>query len=182
MPPGSVRRRTDIVYSRILVTLSAVFGAAQAHAVDWQWPAPEWAALAFEQAGVGLGADGAESRYVIAAHVNPSILFGDFDGDHRTDVAVLVRDSQSSKIGIAIARQEGAVELLGAGKSFGNGGDDFSWLDHWYTFTRGPVEPGAVETPPPVLAGDALYVEKSESASGLIYYTGSGFAWYQQGD
>jgi hypothetical protein len=163
------------------VILASILAASSVLAVNWQWSAPPWAARAFEEAGIGLGAEGNE-RLVLATHVNPVTLFGDFDGDQRTDVAVLVREKSSIKLGIAVARQGAEVVVLGAGKVFGNGGDDFGWLDHWYTFTRDRVSPGADESAPPTLLGDALWVEKSESASALIYWTGSDFAWYQQGD
>jgi hypothetical protein len=63
-----------------------------------------------------------------------------------------------------------------------SGGDDFSWLDHWFTFTKDRVLPGADGSAPPTLRGDALWVEKSESASAVIYWSGSKFSWYQQGD
>jgi len=32
------------------------------------------------------------------------------------------------------------------------------------------------------LKGSALYVEKSEAASAIIYWTGKEYKWYQQGD
>jgi hypothetical protein len=64
----------------------------------------------------------------------------------------------------------------------GNAGDDFSWMDAWYVFQRGPVRRGADEKAPPKLRGDALMVSKSESASALIYWNGKNYAWYQQGD
>jgi hypothetical protein len=41
---------------------------------------------------------------------------------------------------------------------------------------------GADQKKPPVLRGDALYVEKTESASAIIYWDGSTYRWYQQGD
>lgn len=145
------------------------------------WSAPPWAVRAFEAAGVGLSAEGG-GGFVVARHVNPATLFGDFDGDRKTDVAVLVREKSSAKVGLAIARQGGDVAILGAGSDFGNGGDDFAWLDHWFTYTQQTVRPGADESPPPTLRGDALWVEKSESASALIYWSGSDYRWYQQGD
>jgi hypothetical protein len=81
-----------------------------------------------------------------------------------------------------VALQAGRVDILGAGTALGNGSDNFDWLDHWYTYTNAPVPRGADGTEPPKLVGDALYVEKSESASAIIYFHGSGYAWYQQGD
>jgi hypothetical protein len=120
---------------------------------------------------------------VLTAHLNPYYLQGDFDGDGRRDTAVLIKHKTSRKVGIAIfqsSRQEPFI--LGAGVSTGNGGDDFNWMDAWMIQLRGVVEMGADETPPPSLNGDALLVIKTEAASALLYWTGSKYAWYQQGD
>jgi hypothetical protein len=156
--------------------------AAPAAAVNWMWSAPSWAVEAFERAGIELPGATGTSRFVASTYVNPYVVSGDFDGDRRTDIAALVRERASGKVGVAIALQSGAVHVVGAGSALGNGGDNFDWLDHWYTFTRGPVSRGASGDPAPTLRGDAIWVEKSESASALIYWSGNGFAWYQQGD
>ena len=64
----------------------------------------------------------------------------------------------------------------------GNAGDNFSGLDAWHVFRHGPVQRGADGKPPPKLRGDALMVIKTEAASGLIYWDGKRYGWYQQGD
>ena len=162
--------------------LAALTAAVPLPAVNWMWAAPSWAAEAFERSGIELPSEAGKSRLVVTTHVNPYLLSGDFDGDGRTDVAALVKERTGGKVGIAVAFQGGAVHVLGAGKAVGNGGDDFEWLDHWYTFTRGPVSTGAGGEVPPTLRGDAIWVEKSESASGLVYWSGDRFEWYQLGD
>ena len=164
---------------RIQMAVLLTLFAMPARPVNWKLAAPEWAAAALAKKGVSLDPS---APFVIAMHVNPYILFGDFDGDHKTDVAVLVRERKTGKVGIAVALQRGRTDVLGAGTEMGNGGDDFAWLDHWSVYTKAPVERGADETKPPKLIGDALLVEKSESASGIIYFTGSRYSWYQQGD
>ena len=67
--------------------------------------------------------------------------------------------------------------VVGAGRAIGNGGDDFSWMDAWSIETRDTRGKSA-----PALRGDALLVQKLESASGLIYWDGSTYRWRQQGD
>jgi hypothetical protein len=122
-------------------------------------------------------------RYALVAHLNPFYLHGDFNGDRRTDTAVLVKNKDSGKLGIAIIHSgANSAVILGAGRKFGNGGDDFRWMDAWHLYPRAPVSRGADERPPPTLSGDALMVLKTESASALIYWTGKRYAWYQQGD
>ena len=130
-----------------------------------------------------LEADAEAGRYALTARLNPFYVHGDFNGDGRTDTAVLVRNRDSKKIGIAIvhAGARSAI-ILGAGRSFGNGGDDFKWMDAWHLYPRATVERGAGGGAPPVLRGDALMVIKTESASALIYWNGKRYAWYQQGD
>jgi len=69
-------------------------------------------------------------QYALVAHLNPFYLHGDFNGDGRTDVAVLVKNKESGKIGVAILHSGArSAIILGAGRDFGNGGDDFRWMD-----------------------------------------------------
>jgi len=75
-----------------------------------------------------------------------------------------------------------SVSVLGAGRALGNGGDDFRWMDAWHVHPRGKVNRGADGKAPPVLKGDALTLIKTEAASGLVYWDGARYAWYQQGD
>lgn len=122
-------------------------------------------------------------RYTPVAHLNPFYLHGDFNGDGRLDTAILIRNSATGKIGIAILHAGAkSIIVLGAGRKFGNGGDDFRWMDAWHVYPKAPVQRGADETDPPKLKGDALMVIKTESASGLIYWNGKRYRWYQQGD
>jgi hypothetical protein len=166
---------------RTAIAVSLLATSLTAQPSSWQWPVADWAAVSLERAKIQLTPTPG-AVYVVATRLNPMVLSGDFNGDHLTDFAVLVRHTKNGKIGIAVALQDAGVEVIGAGRAFGNGGDDFTWLDHWYTYTKAPVERGADQAPPPQLIGDALFVEKSESASALIYFTPSGYRWYQQGD
>jgi hypothetical protein len=130
-----------------------------------------------------LAAETVLEPYRLSAHINPYYLQGDFDGDSRTDTAVLVRQKATGKAGVLIVHGvTGLSFVLGAGQHFGNGGDDFSWMDAWRVYPRGPVGMGADETDPPLLRGDALMVIKTESASAIVIWTGTEYAWYQQGD
>jgi len=55
----------------------------------------------------------ARYRYFNALH--PSHLEADFNGDKKQDVAVLIRNKSSGKIGIAIILRDKGVTILGAG-------------------------------------------------------------------
>ena len=118
-------------------------------------------------------------EYDVSFRVNPFYLDGDFNGDGKIDVAVLVKQGSTGKIGIAIIHSgKGKVTVLGAGNGIGNGGDDFEWMDYWQLYPKGRTG----ETTAPRLRGDALLVGKSEAASALIYWNGKRYMWFQQGD
>jgi hypothetical protein len=121
--------------------------------------------------------------YEVSFHVNPFYLRGDFNGDGEVDVAVLVKQRSTGKLGIAIVHGgTSKVAILGAGAPLGNGGDDFDWMDYWQVYPKGRVTQGTDETTVPRLHGDALLVGKSEAASGLIHWDGKRYVWFQQGD
>jgi hypothetical protein len=121
--------------------------------------------------------------YDVSFRVNPFYLRGDFDGDRKIDVAVLVKQRSTGKLGIAVIHSgKDKVIILGAGISIGNGGDDFEWMDSWQLYPKDRVVPGAGEAIVPRLHGEALLVGKSEAASALIYWNGKRYVWFQQGD
>ena len=113
--------------------------------------------------------------------MNPFYLRGDFNGDGKIDVADLVKQRSTGKIGIAIINgATNKVTILGAGTAIGNGGDDFEWMDSWEIYSK--ADRIASGTSVPKLRGDALLVSKSEAASALIYWNGKRYIWRQQGD
>jgi hypothetical protein len=118
---------------------------------------------------------GLEKRYELSFHLNPFYLRGDFRGDGKIDVAALIREKRTGKVGIVVCRaDEGAASVLGAGKSVGNGGDDFAWLDYWSVQGRDGAKSAS--------GGEALLVGKRDSASALISWNGKTYVWRQQGD
>jgi len=134
---------------------------------------PSWAAPIF-------GEQQFASTYALSTRINPYFLQGDFNGDGRLDVAVLIEHKRTAQQGIAILHAGSTNPIVvGAGREIGNGGADFSWLDAWSVQVR---EPDARGKNAPALRGDALLVQKLESASGLIYWDGMAYRWRQQGD
>lgn len=109
--------------------------------------------------------------YETSFELNPFYLRGDFDGDGQLDIALLVRERTSGKVGIALFRAAAAAPVvLGAGIEFGNGGDDFAWMEVWRVLPAEGVD------------SEGLYVEKPEAASATIMWDGRGFVWRQLGD
>ena len=122
-------------------------------------------------------------EYDVSFRVNPSYLHGDFNGDNKIDVAVLVKQRSAGKLGIAIIHgATDKVTILGAGVGIGNGGDDFEWMDYWQVYPKDRATRETGETTVPRLRGEALLVGKSEAASALIYWNGKRYAWFQHGD
>jgi hypothetical protein len=75
--------------------------------------------------------------------------------------------------------------VLGAGTKSRTGAgdsDDWDFFDSWQVFGKRTVGNCAGEGVPPKLIGEAILIERSEAASGLLYWDGQKFRWYQQGD
>ena len=161
----------DWKHLAVLLTLVPTLGVAQPLPLQDQLPA--WAAKPWEAAS-------AANHLEPFAAVNPFYQRGDFDGDGRADLAILVREKATGKIGILMLHRVGKPALLGAGRPFGNGGDDFAWIDQWSvddgTTVRRGNDPSAKPRP------DALWVAKEGSASALIHYRNGKYVWKQQGD
>ena len=122
-------------------------------------------------------------KYEVSFRLNPFYLHGDFNGDGKIDVAVLVKQRSTGKTGIAIIDGvTSKVTILGAGTAVGNGGDDFEWMDTWQVYSKTRVASGGGGKNVPHLRGGALLVGKSEAASALIYWNGKRYVWLQQGD
>ncbi len=133
------------------------------------WAAKRWATAA--------ATDGIE----LHAGLNPFYQRGDFDGDGRLDLAILVRAKATGKIGILMLHRVGKPVLLGAGRPFGNGGDDFAWIDQW-SVDDGGSNPRRRSDASASEPADALFVAKEGAASAVIRYRNQRYVWRQQGD
>jgi hypothetical protein len=137
---------------------------------------PESATTLFKTTGL-------DRQYEFSEHLKPSHLSGDFDGDRKPDIAILVRQKTTGKIGIAVCHSStNKVSFIGAGTEIGNGGDNFDWMDIWSVTAKATAAKRVRKAAARLLKGDALHVEKSESASALIYWNGRRYVWRQMGD
>jgi len=93
--------------------ISIIVGASSASAQSLT--VPESVAELFKTTGF-------DKRFDFSTRLEPSYLRGDFDGDGKTDVAILVKQKSSGKIGIAVCHSATKkIVLIGAGTSVGNG-------------------------------------------------------------
>jgi hypothetical protein len=128
--------------------------------------------------------DSIKSFYKINKEINPFYLRGDFDADGKIDYALAIIEIKSGKKGILIYHT-GTKEIFfaGAGKKIPNSyGDSFHWMDAWKVYDKKDVGIGVGETKKLVLKGEAILAMKLESSSGIIYWDGKQYRWYQQGD
>lgn len=165
-----------VILSLLLVLLHTSPGQEQGSYKAESGKIPDLATKLFKKTGF-------DRQYDFSSHLKPSYLTGDFDGDGKPDVAILVKQRNSEKIGIAVCHSStNKVFFIGAGVNVGNGGDNFDWMDHWSVTPKAVARKKLGAAKAATLKGDGLFVEKSESASALVYWNGRRYVWYQMGD
>lgn len=100
------------------------------------------------------------------------------------DYALAIIEFKSKKKGILFYHPaKNVFYVAGAGIALVDGNaDDYSWMDAWEVSTSKKVGQGVSTQRPPKLKGEAILVKKLESSSGLIYWDGTKYRWYPQGD
>ena len=140
-----------------------------------RWVRSEFAAQQFNQ------------RYEITYQLYPSSLKGDFNGDGKTDVAILVSEKATGKLGIAIIHGKQAqafknrIVILGAGKPLGTAGDDFKWMSLWSILKDKKLLSQNERLHLPQLHGSAIRAQKRDDGPGLIFWGGNKYEWAQLG-
>jgi hypothetical protein len=168
--------------STACIITALVFSNALAEPADTlPWNIPEHLRPAIERPSF-------KAAFDVGSWLNPFYLRGDFDGDGTPDYALLVIHLSDGKKGIVIwlsTRPNSGPTIFGAGTKSRTGGgdyDDWGFFDAWQVYGKRTVIQGVGEGKPPKLTGEAILIERSEAASGLLYWDGKQFRWYQQGD
>lgn len=122
-----------------------------------------------------------ERDYDLVSEINPFLLYGDFDGDGRVDVAAWVREREH------VERAPGELPGLAVVVVHAAGGahvvpHQSAILPLWQLYPDREVGQGATEGPPPTLVGHALYFEKEGASSWVCYWDGETYETYWQGD
>ena len=124
--------------------------------------------------------------YRVSFRLQPPYLRGDFDGDGKPDYAIPIESISDHLKGIGIwLSTQRKIFVLGAGQPFAFGSSvekDLNAIYMWEVHEKKPVTQRAGAGLPPKLLGDALAVRKTGGASGLIYWDGKNFTWYEQGE
>ncbi|MCC2547130.1 hypothetical protein LJY25_11790 [Hymenobacter sp. BT175] len=144
---------------------------------------PAWAQTQWTEAGLGRTFDR-------AAYAKPGFLSADFNGDGKTDVAILVSRRATGSRGIVMLHQGGAPhQILGTGRNTSREmlQGDLAWADHWRVY-RGRTTDEVLFTPSGDL-GDTrtIYLKrptieltKEEQGGGMIYWNGRRYIWLHQ--
>jgi hypothetical protein len=135
---------------------------------------PYWASDSWNKESMRL-------KVKASTRINPFLWRGDFNADGRPDLAFLVESTVTGKEGILFLLQRRGPVLVGAGVNFGNGGDNFRWMDDWHVEDRGAGHGNYVGASV-LLQGDGLVVAKEGAASALIYWKRGKSQWRQYGD
>lgn len=171
--------------------LLAACGSARADSFQTSLDPPRWAVKSLAASNIEVWpGDVGGAVYTVSRHLSPNYVEGDFDGDGRADLAILVRRKADEKFGIAIVLRAGAkagarAAVLGAGNAFGTGGSDLRSMDAWSLVgqERFPKKVrSAWKGPKPKSKRDGLLVEKRGAVAGLITFDGSGFSWSRDRD
>jgi len=105
------------------------------------------------------------------------------------DIAFFVKHKTDEKKGILIIHGKSKkIFLLGAGNSFGNGGDDWNWLEVWKVYRSKTAEKTTFSDSYEIVGSEtvqlqnvAIEVSASESASNLIIWNGEEYEWIHTG-
>jgi hypothetical protein len=163
----------------IIIFSTSIFSFAIADVYgDWlkTLNIPYWVRYSFHENNLNR-------KFDYSFEINPMYLRGDFNGDNIPDIAILVKNNSSNKVGIIVFHfNSNDYFIIGAGTHFGNGGDDFGWITNWAVKRKERVDQEADNKRAPNLVAEAIYVEKAESASAIIYWDGAKYNWSHQGD
>ncbi len=122
--------------------------------------------------------------YEITPFLTPVELGGDFDGDGSNDQAVPVVRKTDGKRGLFLCRALTYGKVIGMSGRMGKHLDAayFDSIDWWGRHPTNDISQGSGEGPPPQILGDVIMIGKEGASSALIYWTGTDYSGYWQGD
>ena len=146
-------------------------------------PLPAWAHTQWVQAGLSKIF---ERKY----YAKPGFLQADFNGDGKTDVAILVARRTTQSKGIIILHQgQSTPYVVGTGRNTASCivRGDLSWADHWHIYTQPRTEETTFNPNGDILGSRAVRLKhptieltKEEQGGGMIYWNGKRYIWIHQ--
>ncbi|MHA1559408.1 MAG: hypothetical protein ACTSWI_01895 [Alphaproteobacteria bacterium] len=115
--------------------------------------------------------------------LQPPLFEVDFDFDGAWDIAMPVEQASDGKRAIAICRAGTWLHVIGLDGDLGQLQPAyFDRMDWWVAEPNGPILQGVGEGPPPIPAGDTLTIGIEGASSVKLYWDGTNFQAYWQGD
>lgn len=118
----------------------------------------------------------------IVWRTDPETLGGDIDGDGSLDVVAQIRRRSDGKNGIAVCRAGTWIHSIGISDPLGELDPAYLESMTYWGLHEGPISQGVTDAAPPVPKGDSILLGKEGASSVLVYWNGTGFASYWQGD
>jgi hypothetical protein len=142
-----------------------------------------------------LRSKGLDGKFEFSSYISPVYLQTDLNGDSYPDLAILIVEKKTRKKGILLFPGHSTLYyVFGAGTKFGDGSDDFSWINKWSVFSGKKAQ----ETQFDKKSGDiirgkeiklkhsclllAAMEDGAEVSGGLIYWNGAKYIWIHQGE
>ena len=136
-----------------------------------------------------------DKKYEFNSFLKSSYLQADFNGDLNQDIAVFVVEKATKKKGVLIFHgKSNNYFILGAGKEFGNGSDNFNWADKWKVYKKKIANETQFDKKTGDIIGSkeiklvrpAILIEDIEDgatiAGGIIYWNNKEYTWIHQGE
>ena len=111
--------------------------------------------------------------------LNPWYLMGDFDDNGQYDFALFLRRLVGeNETRLAVLWDSGKVVFLDRDEQL-----QYPTIEAWHIYPQyEKVLLGIEEGTPPSLEGDGIMIYKLETSSSLVYWNGTRFTYYWQGD
>lgn len=128
------------------------------------------------------------ANLAISNKLEPSYIMEDLNGDGEKDITLFVEDKKSKKKGICIVHSTSSkCVILGAGKEFYAGGDNFMWVDTWEVIPAGESWERTFKKDGDILGDKKVFLKNKsikicveEGGCGVITFNDGEYIWIHQ--
>ncbi|WOD43657.1 hypothetical protein [Hwangdonia lutea] len=130
-----------------------------------------------------------DSIYALSNKVSPNFLKADFNGDNKEDIAFLVEELKSKKIGLIFFHSNDSYFILGAGIKFNDDLDDMNWLDILkldnnkiqYKMLFDEETFDIIGDKEVIIPNIGISIREEEGSGGLLYFKEGSYKYLHQG-